>query len=976
MKRLVLPLLLILVLPTLIMGQNTFRVMGKVTDARGEQLIGANVYIKALNVGAATDVEGKYLFEVPKDLATGQTVALTVSFVGYKSKSVNITLTGNSISQDFVLEEDIFQSETVVVTGIASKTSKAVAEVAVARVAAADLQQVNAYGGLSQMIGGKVAGVQLTTASGNVGSGWRFWVRGGGGLNGDGQPTIYVDGVRMDNSEIVGYAAGGQGTSMLTNLNANDIDKIEFLKGPAAASMYGVNGSNGVVLITTKAGKLSAGLSQAMSIDYRFNYGYNEKVYTYSKDQYLSADDANRQFRVGPIREHFLSAAGGNPTLRYYTSFESRDETGIMPMSAQTRNSVRLNLTTFPTEGLSIKVNSNYINNKIDRPSNDNIIYGFLGNTIFRAVSFGWVKEQDLLTIQDGATINQFIGSANITYRPIKDLEIYGGIGVDNSDYYQQRYFPPGRNFGGLIQKGQKSIYDRKNKQFTYDFNASYSYTLFDMIDVRSTAGSQVFNRTVRSTNVQGEQFNSDLITNLGAAGTITGYGEGFLNEKQAGIYTEHSLSYLNQYFLTLGIRKDYASAIGEEAPSITYPKASFAVRLDKYEFLPEFVNLLKLRVAYGESGFLPGSQDAIPLLWRAETGGYGAGAVLSAIGNAAIQPERIKELEVGFDTELFNNVSLEFTYYKQNATNSIVGLVNAPSTGKTVTNQPYNVGKLENSGFETLLQYSPFNSIDYSLNLSLIWNYQTNKVTDLGVAPPQYFGYNSVQTIQNGFPKAQYYVQKVTGPRYTSAGLYDHTNGPLKTTERYDFGSPVPDHTGSFTVNFKFLKNFNLYAFAEWALNFKIYNYTQAFAARFGNVPKYNEYIWKLGLAELAPGVAPTSLPKLTPNTAEYKKAAEEFALLDWRNYAGWIEDADYLIIREVSLSYDFTDLLRELDFTTYLKGLYAGVSVRNLARITKYSGADVEFNGTGGRGNARAMDFGTLQTPRTVNFWVRLGI
>jgi len=975
MKRLILPLLLILILPTLIMGQ-TFRVMGKVTDARGEQLIGANVFIKALNAGAATDVEGKYLFEVPRNQATGQTVALTVSFVGYKSKSTTITLTGNSISQDFVLEEDIFQSEAVVVTGIASKTSKAVAEVAVARVAAADLQQVNAYGGLSQMIGGKVAGVQLTTASGNVGSGWRFWVRGGGGLNGDGQPTIYVDGVRMDNAEVVGYAAGGQGTSLLTNLNANDIDKIEFLKGPAAASMYGVNGSNGVVLITTKAGKLSAGLSQAMSIDYRFNYGYNEKIYTYSKDQFLSADDANRQFRVGPIREHFLSAAGGNPTLRYYTSFESRDETGIMPMSSQTRNSVRLNLTAFPSEGLSIKVNSNYVNNKINRPSNDNIIYGFIGNTIFRAVSFGWVKEQDLLTIQDGATINQFIGSASITYRPIKDFEIYGGIGVDNSDYYQQRYFPPGRNFGGLIQRGQKSIFDRKNKQFTYDFNASYSYNLFDMIDVRSTVGSQVFNRTVRTTNVQGEQFNSDLITNLGAAGTITGYGEGFLNEKQAGIYTEHSLSYLNQYFLTLGIRKDYASAIGEGAPSITYPKASFAVRLDKYDFLPEFVNLLKLRAAYGESGFLPGSQDAIPLLWRAETGGYGAGAVLSAIGNAAIQPERIKEVELGFDTELFNSVSLEFTYYMQNASNSIVGLVNAPSTGKTITNQPYNVGKLKNSGFETLLQYTPFNSIDYSLNLSLIWNYQTNKVTDMGIAPPQYFGFNGVQTIQNGFPKAQYYTFKVTGPRYTSAGLYDHTNGPLKTTERYDFGSPVPNHTGSFTVNFKFLKNFTLYAFAEWALNFKIYNYTQAFAARFGNVPEYNKYIWILGLAELAPGVAPTSLPKLTPNTPEYKKAAEEFALRDWRNFAGWIEDGDYLILREVSLSYDFTDLLRELDFTTYLKGLYAGISVRNVLRTTKYSGADVEFNSTGGRGNARAMDFGTLQNPRTVNFWVRIGI
>ncbi|MDP3445315.1 MAG: carboxypeptidase-like regulatory domain-containing protein, partial [Ignavibacteria bacterium] len=238
-------------------AQGTFRVMGKVTDKIGEPLIGANVYIKALNTGSATDVEGKYVFEVPKELAKGQTVALSVSFVGYKSASNNIILKGNSISQNFELEEDIFQSDVVVVTGIASKTSKSVAEVSVGRVAASDLQQINTYGSLSQLVAGKVAGVQLSASTGNVGGGWRFYIRGGGGLNGDGQPIIYVDGVRMDNQEVIGYAVGGQGISTLANLNTNDIDKIEFLKGPAAASMYGANGSNGVVLITTKSGKLT-----------------------------------------------------------------------------------------------------------------------------------------------------------------------------------------------------------------------------------------------------------------------------------------------------------------------------------------------------------------------------------------------------------------------------------------------------------------------------------------------------------------------------------------------------------------------------------------------------------------------------------------------------------------------------------------------------------------------------------------------
>jgi len=972
MKRPLQTLLFLFLVSGLIFGQGTFKVSGKVTDTNGEALIGASVVLKALNTGAATDLDGKYSFEVPVSLAKGQRVELTASFVNYKKKSVFVTLNGSNITQNFELVEDVFQSDEVVVTGIASKTSKSVAEVSVSRISAADLQMVNAYSNLSQLVAGKISGVQMQTSSGNVGSGWRFWVRGGGGLNGDGQPIIYLDGVRLDNSEIVGYGAGGQGNSILSNLNANDIDKIEILKGPAAASSYGANGSNGVVLITTKTGKLMAGLQQPVSIDYRFNYGYNEQLFKYSKADFLSADDANRQFVKGPIREHYVSASGGNPTLKYFASFENRYEHGILPTSFGDRSTVRLNLTAFPTDKLTIKGYTNYVMNKLGRPSNDNIIYGYLGNTIFRAASFGWVKEEDLIKIKDESKINQFIGSLNASYKPIEGLELNGSIGLDNSDYYQERFFPYGPNFGGLIQTGQKNIYNRKNKQFTYDFNAAYNYTIFDDIKVRSTVGGQFFERTLSSTNVTGEKFNTELITNLGAASTISSYGETFSNVKDGGIFTEHAFSYMDQYFLTLGIRRDYATAIGKNAPAITYPKASFAVRLDKFDFLPEEINLLKLRAAYGESGQLPGSTAGIPLLWSAETGGYGAGAVLNSIGNDAIQPERIKEIEVGFDAEILKDISVEFTYFHQNALNSIVGKVNAPSTGRTITSQPYNVGALTNQGFETYIQYTPIRTADYNLQLGFIWNFQENKVTDLGGAQPLYYGFNSVETIQVGLPKYQFYTFKSVGPKYDASGKYI---GSIASTERINIGSPVPKNTGSFTLNFRFLKDFTLYGFAEWGLNYKIYNFTKSFAARFGNVPEYNKYNYLLGLAEIAPNTAPKDLTKLTPGTPEYNAASEKFAAMDWRNPASYIEDADYLIIREVSLSYDFTSLLRDFELNSYVKNFAMGLSVRNLARITKYSGADVEFNSQGSRSDARAVDFGTLQTPRTVNLWVRLG-
>lgn len=963
MKKALLFLFLFAVLSNLTLAQNTFKVMGKVTDTKGEALIGANVYIKALNTGGATDVEGNYSFEVPKDLATGQQVELSVSYIGYKPAAVTIVLTGNSIQQNFSLEEDIFQSEEIVVTGIASKTSKSVAEVAVGRVSAAQLQQINTYGSLSNLVSGKISGVQVTNASGNIGGGWRFFVRGGGGLNGDGQPIIYVDGVRVENREI-GRATGGQLNSTLAGLNTNDIEKIEFLKGPAASAMYGANGSNGVVLITTKSGTLVPGGRQGLSVEYKFNYGNNEIQEKYKTDNFISANDANDMFKVGPLREHYLTVAGGSQALRYFTSLETRNQEGIMETNSEDRTTFRVNVISYPYNNLTLRLNSYYVNNNVYRPNNDNSIYGILGNVLLRPTSFAWTAKDKLIQAVSQGVTNQFIGSVNALYSPIDNMELNLTVGMDNSSYRENRFYPLG--FNALIPSGQKTLTQRNNSQVNADFNASYSYTLFDDINVRSIIGSQIFNRVYKEFYTTGQDFNSDLITDLGSTGTIVEWVEGFSNSRDGGIFTEHSFSYLQQYFLTLGIRRDYATAIGKNAPAVTYPKASFAIRLDKYDFLPDFFDLLKVRVAYGEGGVLPGSTAGIPLLWTAEPGAYGAGATLISIGNDEIEPERIKNLELGFDTEFLKSFSYEFTYYREWAEKSIVDRRLAGSTGKTITAQPFNVGSIKGWGFEQLLQYTPIRGSDYNLDLSLIWNYQTNKVESLGGEADIFSDPNSVAV---GYPKYQFYTFISEGARYDATGKYA---GSIKSAKRVDLGSPIPDHSGSFTINFRFLRDFNLYVFAEWGLNNKVYNMTQLFANRYGNNKEYNDMKAQLGLAGGTAGVA-----ALTPGTNEYKAVAEKYAKLDYLNYGNYIQDAEYLAIREVSLSYDFTEMLRTLDFSNYIKYFTLGVSATNLARFTPYKGADIGTNYNGARTTvSRSQDFLTLPTYRTINFWLRLGL
>jgi len=966
MKKVIPLLLLLALIPTLLLAQNTFRVMGRVTDTKGEPLVGANVFIKALNIGAATDLDGKYSFEVSKDLAKGQQVVLSVTYVGYKSQSVNIILTGNSIEQNFQLEEDIFESETIVVTGIASRTSKSVSEIAVSRIPAAELTAVQSYQGINQLLSGKVAGVQLKPTSGNVGGGFSFFVRGGGGLNGDEQPMIFVDGIRVDNTEIVGYGRGGQGFSILANLNVQDIEKIEVLKGPAAAAMYGTNASNGVVMITTKSGKLMPGLGKAVSIDYKYNFGINTPSFKYKTEDFLSVKDndrANKIYKDGFIRDHFISASGGTGILRYYASFQNRIEEGILDPIKGDRKTFKVNVAAYPADNLSMKFNTGFAYNFMQAPNNDNNIYGYLGNTLLALWAF--TDSAAVANFQDKNNNNQFLGSYSITWSPIPNMDVNASVGMEDSDWRQDQIYPAQYKYG-TINKGSKRIYNRHFRGFTYDLNARYSYDIIEGLRSTSIIGTQISDRRVQTSFMNAEQFGSQYIMNIGSGATIREYNEGAAHNRDAGIYFENDFSYKDTYFWTLAVRRDYASAVGRKAPAITYPKASFALRLDKMFELPKEIDLLKLRAAYGVSGQLPANDDGIPLLWSAVNAGHGIGAVLNAIGNESIKPEEIKEIEVGFETEFLNMFSLEFTYFKQNANNSIVDKQNAPSTGLTASAVPFNIGGMKNWGFESLLQFNPIRGRDYNLSFSFIWNYQNNEVTDLGGAQPIFDGFD-VNVIKEGMRKHEFYTWKTKGAKFDANGKYI---GVEATEDRVDLGNPYPDHYGSFTVNFRFLKNFNFYALAEYGLNNKVYNLTKQFAIQYSNNTTYEELKAKLGLTTKYP-----EIQRLEVGSAEYKAAAEKYASMNYVYDGNFIEDADFLVIRELSLSYDFTDLISEFIPGNYIRNFVVGFSAYNMFKFSKYTGADIEVNFDGSRSLSRGQDFLTLQNPKVFNFWFQIG-
>jgi TonB-dependent SusC/RagA subfamily outer membrane receptor len=951
-------------IPALLFAQG-LKITGKVTDMKGEAIVGANVYIQSLNIGTVTDIDGRYTLAVRAADANGQQADLTASIVGSKKKTVKVTLSGETKTVNFQLEEDVFQTEAVVVTGIASKTSKSVAEVSVSRIPVAELTSLQTFQNVSQLVSGKVSGVNVQITSGNAGSGWNFFVRGGAGLTGTGQPLIYIDGVRIENDNRSYFGLGGQSVSTLSTMNPADIENIEVLKGPAAASTYGTSASNGVVLITTKSGKglRGAAAGKPYSIDYQFTFGENQQPFKYPRE-FLNADTIDGVLeKPGFIREHSLSITGGTPSLRYFASFQNRFDAGVIAFQNYLdRNSLKASVSAVPTENLSLRLNTSYSWAKIRRPPNDNLIYGWLLNALAYWPAYVTCPKDAIEAIKDMHYLNQFIGSANFSYRPFPALEISANAGVDFNQYTQDRLYPYGFRYNQTF--GNRSLYNRVSRQITYDVNAKYTYKdfLVENLTVIPTLGSQVVSRRSNANDISVQEFGSVDIYDVGSAITVTGRGDSQTDRREAGIFATLPFNYDDTFFWTLGARKDYVSASGFDSPSIVYPNASVGVRLDRFDILPAEITMLKLRGAYGESGQLPNSTDGLPLMYTVVAGGAGSGLMFSMVGNPAIEPERIREFELGFDAEFLNTFSLELTYYRSDASKSIVRSAFAPSTGLGDYTFPYNVGSVMGQGFESLLQINPIRGQEYDLNISFIWNYQTNEVRDLGETKQLLTGFENV--IKPGLPKYQFYDYKVLGATFDAAGKY---TGVKTSTEMEDLGSnPIPNHTGSLTVNFRFLKDFQLYAMAEWALGHSAWSYTIRRAIAAGSYQPALELQAKLGLTTRLPEIT-----RLTPGTVEYTDAANSYAHYHSSWYANFIYPSDLISIREVSLSYNLTDLVKSFMPASYISAVQSGFSVRNVYKWTKFP-LDPEVNSGSGL-NTSGQEFATLPQPRTYNAWIR---
>ena len=948
--RLLCGLAVLLLAPGLVFAQDG-TITGTVTDGEtGEPLPGATVQIPETGDGAATDAHGEYTLSVAEG-----TYTLSATFVGYSPVERDVeVVAGETVTVDITLEVAPEQLGEVVVQGLGLGQDRARSRGSIGRVDASDIAERASFDNVSQLISGNVAGVSAQASSGNIGGGIRFNVRGGGGLGGDGQPAIYIDGTRVDNNEIEGFGAGGQGISPLADLNPADIENIDIIRGPAGAAIYGTDGSNGVVLITTKGGSFSA--DPTLNVEYRGTAGWSEQENEYSSRNHVTADDANALFGTGSLQEHQVAVSGGADFARFYASVNHRMEEGTIANNEGERTNLRANFEAFPTDDFSLRASAGYTINELQRPDNDNNVQGWLGNTLLLPVPYLFTDSLAIANLQDVQKVNRFNGSLRASWEPIENLNLQATGGFDTSTRRQDRTRPPGFAYSGIGTDGERNIFTRQNDNFNFDAQASYAYGITDGLQATTLFGGQYTDVTRRTSFSTTRGFGNQLITDIGSGAELFDIGEGLVNTRTSGLFLQQELVFNDTYTITGMLRRDVATALGEDVSDVYYPSVTGSVTLSNFDWTPDFFTFLSARAAYGETGQLPGVLDAQPLRFDATVASSGVGASLGSVGDPEIVPERIQELEVGIDADISDRYSFEGTYWYNWAGDSIINAPLASSTGFGFQTLPSNVGSIESQGVEITLGATPLLSETARVDLTLTYGYQWSEVQDLGPDRDEIFGGFNRNVLRPGSPRQAFFLVPVTGALFDANGEFA---GP-ETGAREVVGQPIPEHTGGFRVNATLFSNLSVSAFAEYALGHQVLNNTAGFGAGTGGYPIRNELQAQLG--------------ELTPGTAEYIDVANRLAQTNSNFDSNFVEDADWLKLREVSVRYNFSDLIQRSG-STPIQNLTVGLAARNLFTITEYSGPDPEVNFDGGRGLIRGQDFLTLPNSRQFQVNVTLG-
>ena len=961
--------LIFMTMPFVLLAQSV--VKGTIEDASyGGPVAGANVIIKGTTVGAISDFDGNYEITVDSFPAT-----LIFSSLGYGTKEVQVTSAGTI---NVSLAEAATGLDEIVVSGLATSIKRTNLANAVATVSATELAGTTPPKTLDGALAGKFTGAIVSANSGAPGGGMSIKFRGVTSINGNSQPLYIIDGVYLDNSSIssgglnaVSQASGGgnassqdNATNRIADINPDDIQTIEILKGASAAAIYGSRGAAGVVIITTKKGK-----SGKTKVNFSQGFGFNEAIRLqgqrdwtaalaesqYGEGALYTAAEAAGTLRdyekeifgeKGLISNTSISASGGSDKTTFFTGFSRNDEDGIVKNTGYKKSSFRLNVDHRFTENVKLALNTNYITSNADRGffNNDNT-----GTTLGVALtatrpwdfllpdengnypdhpnnSSNPLQTRDLM--KNNERVNRFIvgGSLDINvYRnENSSLKLVSKAGIDTYTLAATVIFPKELQFqrpdqGGL--NGVSAVSTTTNKNANYSTFLVHDWNLENDLSFNTQLGAtneQFSRNTVRV--VATDLIASETNVDQGANQTVT---QDRLEQEDFGFFVQESINYQDKLIGTIGLRGDKSTNNGDVNKLFYYPKASLAVNLNNFDFWNEdsFLSRLKLRAAYGEAGTFAVFGSLYTIYASTLIDSNVGIAVPLTRGNPNILPERQKELELGFDLGLIENrLSLEFTMYKKNVDDLLLLANTQPSSGFSTKWE--NAGELENKGVEIALNASIVQNDDFDWNAGLNWWKNKSEMVRMDVPAYNTGGFGtSLGTFRIEEGKS---VTQIVG---------NNVDGDL-----IQLGNAEPDFQMSLSNNLNY-KDFSLSFLWHWKKGGDNVNLTKLLSDFGGTSADYDDF---------------TVDPNGQIKNGDYRINNGIFA----GNATPFVEDASYLRLREIGLYYSVPSSTLNQWFGEAISNVKIGFSGNNLINIFDYNSYDPEVSNFGGNGLSTGVE------------------
>jgi TonB-linked SusC/RagA family outer membrane protein len=839
-------------------------VAGTVSDSKtGRPLAEALVRVDGATISARSNPQGRFTLT---GLA-GNQISVTVTRIGYQPLTRTVTVGDQEAS--IALVETILKLDELVVTGTAAETQKRSLGNAVGVLDVGATQQVAPSKQLQEALSVAVPGVQIQRASGQLGSGGATRIRGVGSLSLSAEPIVFIDGVRADNtagSNSIGFAGGGDRPSRINDIDPNDIESIQVLKGPSAATLYGTEASNGVIQIITKRG--AAG-RPSWSAELRAGANWlrgPEKVYegVYYRDvndqvQKLNLIENDKRlglrgpFSTGTPVGGNLSVAGGSDVVRYFFSGSYDRDEGIVDYNWQNKLNTMGNLSYTAGDRFRADLNIGFTKSRTRSASATQPVTTYIvwacpsgvcgipgagqgpddpGRGYLAGVPYEAFEEiegyDDIERTRVGLTLN---------HRPTSWLNHRVTLGGDFTNNNSSNYFPRGSNPGFGFPQGTKFTATDRSSFLTFDYSANANVAVSTNLTSQTSGGVQYYQRDFKQTSGQGEGFPIRGVNTVSGGGLRQGFEDPNFNfeNKTLGVYFQEQLAWKNRLFLTGAVRGDDNSAFGTNYDFVVYPKISAAWVITEEPFFSSssLLSTLKLRAAWGKAGQQPNVFAATQTY--GPSSGRGGTPTVTPLnrGNPDLKPEVTREIEAGLDASLFSDrMSLEVTYYNKVTSDGILSALTSPSTGFP-GNQFINVGQYSNKGWELAIDGSLINTTDFRLNLRGTLATNQNNIDDLGQDTPLgNGGLGSVvgQFNVTGFPIGAMFFKRPISAEFdgsgnlinqlceggTNFGAGDGTAVPCETAPNIFFGQPIPKWLSSLSADVTW-KRFRLVGVAEF---------------------------------------------------------------------------------------------------------------------------------------------------------------